>query len=258
MQSLLEDLLPFLPFLFLVFLRVGILIASLPAPFGSGAPVQVRVALALFVTLAVCGPHWSDAPAIPLEALPLGRAALGELLVGAVIGLTVRVTLAAAEVAGNLAGLSMGQGFAATVDPTFGEQMLPVARVLSALAVLIFFALSGHHVTLRALAASLRLAPVGDSLSHAVHAGTVEIGAGLLAQGLRIASPVVGTMFLVQIGMGLIARSAPRVQIFSLTFAITSAVGGVVLFAAMPSVAAALAETLRELPTLLRSALGGR
>lgn len=258
MQALFESLVPFLPFFFLVFLRVGVMLASLPAPFGSGAPAPVRVALAFFLAVAVCTPRWGHAPVVPLAPLPLGAAALGEALVGAVIGLTVRVTLAAAEVAGNVVSLSMGQGFAGTVDPAFGEQMLPVGRLLGALAILLFFALSGHHAMLSALAFSLGHAPVGEALGRVVHGGLVGTGADLVAQGLRIASPIVGAMFIVQLGMGLVARSAPRVQVFALTFAITSAVGGLVLFAAAPTVAAALAAHLADLPALLRAALTGR
>ena len=83
------------------------------------------------------------------------------------------------------------------------------------------------------------------------------IGAGLLAQGLRIAVPLVGTMFIVQLGMGLVARSAPRVQIFALAFAVTSAVGAAVLYASLPAVVTALTAHLGELPAALRAALGG-
>ena len=159
MQAAFEALTGALPFIFLVSLRVGIVFASLPAPFGSVTPVRIRVVLTLFVSLALCAARQDGAPVIELEPVTLGRAALGELLVGAVIGLTVRVTLAAAEVAGNLAGTSMGQGFAASVDPTFGEQALPVGRLLGALMVLIFFAMDGHHVMLAALAWSLDASP---------------------------------------------------------------------------------------------------
>lgn len=257
MQALFEGLIPQIPYVVLVLLRVSIVFAALPAPLGSGSPPQVRVGLAIFLTLALVSPRFGSLPEIPIEAVPIGKAALGETLVGAVIGLTVRVTLAAAEVAGNLAGVTIGQGFAATVDPTFGEQMLPTGRLFSALAVLFFFAMNGHHVVIHALGWSLTHAPVGDALGRAVHAGTVEIGAGLMAQGLRIASPMVGAMFIVQLGMGLVARSAQRVQVFALSFAIMSAVGGIVLFASLPSVSAAIGDVLSDLPAEIHRSLGG-
>lgn len=210
----------------------------------------------MMVAVALATPHWGEASTIPLSPWFLGAAAVGEAVVGAVIGLTIRVTLAAAEVAGNMCGFSMGQGFASSVDPNFGEQMLPVGRILSGLAILIFFALNGHHIAFAAVGWSLTHAPPGNALEPILQDGLLEIGGGLMAQGLRIASPIVGAMFIVQIGMGLVARSAPQVQIFSLTFAITSAVGAIVLFAAMPSVGAAILEVVGELPALLRSALG--
>lgn len=256
MQELIALALPYIPFVALVSLRLATMLASLPAPLGSGSPVQIRVALTVMLTLALCTPLYDTAPRIPLTAIALGRAALGEAMVGAVIGLTVRVTLAASTVAGNLAGLTMGQGFAGTVDPTFDETSLPLGRILGSLAVLLYFFLRGPHITLAALAETLRVAPVGRALGAAVGPGALAMGGELLAQGLRIASPVVGTMFLVQIGMGLIARSAPRVQIFILTFAITSAVGMFVLVAAAPSVTFAVADAVMGLERTLRDAVG--
>ncbi|MGF1465944.1 MAG: flagellar biosynthetic protein FliR [Sandaracinaceae bacterium] len=257
LSALLASLVPLVPFFLLASLRVGAMLASLPAPLGTSSPAQVRVGLALAITLAVGIPMAETAPRLPLDVVILGVAALGEVLVGAVIGLTVRVTLAAADVAGNIAGLTMGQGFAQTVDPTLGEQTVPLGRILAAVAVLLFFVLQGPHVLIASLAHTLRVAPVGRAFGAVVHAGLLDIGRDLLAQGLRIASPVVGTMFLVQLGMGLVARSAPRVQIFVLTFAVTNAVGALVLLSAAPSVVAALADAVGDLPQLLRRALAG-
>ncbi|MGE0791189.1 MAG: flagellar biosynthetic protein FliR [Sandaracinaceae bacterium] len=257
MQPLIEELVPRLPYAFLVMLRVSVMMASLPAPFGSGAPAQVRLAVALVLTGALVAPTWESAPHIAPEAVTLGRVGIVEALIGAVIGLTIRVTLAAAEVAGNIAGLSMGQGFAATVDPNFGEQVLPPGRLFGSLAVLFFFALNGHHVAIRALGWSLVHVPVGSPFRDAVHAGILEIGTGLMAQGLRIASPIVGAMFIVQLGLGLVAKSAQKVQVFALSFAIMSAVGAAVLFASLPAVGAAIGEVIGTLPSVLEQALGG-
>lgn len=247
----------FLPTLLLTSVRVGVVLASLPAPFGSGSPTAVRVALGLATALALTSARWDRPHDVDLEPLSMAVAGLGEAMVGAVIGLTVRVTLAAADVAGNLVGLSLGQGFAGTVDPTFGEETMPTGTLLTSFAVLIFLAMDGHHAVLSALAFSLERAPLGDAIGTVVQEGVLRIGADLVAHGLRIASPIVATMFVVQVGMGFVARAAPRVQVLTVVFAVTSTVGVLVLYAALPSVGEALARSIGRLPELLHAVLGG-
>jgi flagellar biosynthetic protein FliR len=254
-QELLAAFLPTLPAVLLVFVRFTIIIASLPAPFSQGSPSPFRAALALFLAITVCVPHFGALPVVSLSPLSLAFAAFGEALVGAVIGLTIRVSLAAATMAGNIIGFSMGQGFAMTVDPMFGEQSLPTGRLFGSAAVLLFFVLGGHLTMVQAVAESIRVAPIGDAVDATRHAGALHMGSHLLAQGVRIASPVIGTMFLVQLGMGLVARSAPRVQIFILSFAILSAVGTAVLFASAPSVLGAIARNIQGLEGTLRGVL---
>jgi flagellar biosynthetic protein FliR len=247
------------PLILLVSIRVGIALAAMPAPFGDLAPVRIRAALGVLLSLAIAIPNVESLVVdVDLSILGLGRAALGEALVGVVIGLTVRVTLAAAQVAGSFAGFSMGLGFAQSVDPALGEMTTPVARLLASFAALIFLVLHGHHVVLHALVSTLHVAPPGDAFGAIGHEGVLSIGSEMLAHGLRIAAPVVATMFIVQLGTGLVSRAAPRVHIFALSFAVAAAAGMATLYIAAPSVANAVALEVRHLPAALEAAMGGR
>ncbi|MEM9188008.1 MAG: flagellar biosynthetic protein FliR [Myxococcota bacterium] len=256
MDDFLGPLTSLIPVVALVSVRIGVAVAMLPAPFGSVAPTPVRAALTVMLAITLALPMYDGTP-VDLGTFALGRAAVGELLVGAAIGLTVRVTLAAAEIAGTFAGFSMGLGFAGSVDPMFGEMSLPSTRLIGSLGALIFFVVGGHHVVIGALGASLDAAPVGDAFSAIAHAGIVEIGSDMLSNGLRIAAPVVATMFIVQIGTGLISRAAPRVQIFSLSFAVAAAAGSLTLLVAAPSIATAIGVEINRLPDRILEALGG-
>jgi flagellar biosynthetic protein FliR len=246
-----------LPMVLLVSIRVGIALIAFPAPFSEVAPPQVRAALGLLIALAISVSRTEIPAALELAPLTLIRGALGEVAVGLVIGLTVRVTLAAVETAGSLAGTAMGLGFATTVDPLRGEEVLPTTSLLGALGGLVFFALRGHHAVLAALGATLDIAPPGAALDAVMHEGVLRIGGDVVAHGLRIAAPVIATMFIVQLGTALVARSAPRVQVFSLTFAVATSVGLLTLSAAAPSIIASIAETVEGLPAALATSLGG-
>jgi flagellar biosynthetic protein FliR len=267
MDALLALGLSCLPQVLLVSLRAGTALALLPVPFGDVAPVQVRAALSVMLALCAALPSAAGEDGVACgQALALTIAqspaallptALGEVAVGLVIGLTVRVTLAAVETAGALAGVSMGLGFASSIDPTLGEEVLPPQRIVTGLGTLAFFVFRGHHAVVGALAATARTAPPGRGLVVLDVVDAPRLGADVVAQGLRIAAPVVATMFLVQTGVALVARSAPRVQVFGLTFGVATAVGMLVLGSSAPAVVQAVADHVGGIGARLVGALGG-
>jgi flagellar biosynthetic protein FliR len=236
------------PFFVLASLRIALTLAGCPAPFGGVAPIRIRTAVSVALAIALCIPLVGRAPPIAVDAGSLLRAAACELLLGAVMGLTVRVTLAAAEVAGSLAGQAMGLGFATSVDPTFGDQMLPTTYLLGALASLIFFIFNGHHVVIATLAGSLSHIPIGQALPVAAKHGALHLGSDLVARGLQISAPVVATMFIVQLGTSFVSRTAQRVNLFAFSFSIAIAAGILVLWLSAPSLCTAIIAQVRRLP----------
>ena len=240
----------------LVSTRVAVAMASMPAPFGTLAPVTTRAVLSVCLAGIMTLVHGLGAPQLPIEGPALLMAGLGEAIVGAVIGLTVRVTLGAAEVAGTVASMSMGLGFASSIDPNYGENSSPPTQLLAFISTLIFFIFGGHHAVISALSASIRLLPPGHVLAVVSHDGVIGLGGRMLARGLQIATPVIGTMMVIQFGLALASRAAPKVHLMYLSFAVSVGAGVVTLFVAAPSVAMAIAQEVRHLPQLLAAALG--
>jgi flagellar biosynthetic protein FliR len=257
LAQLIEQGLRVAPLVALVSLRVAVVLSLMPAPYGEVAPGRIRAVLSFVIALALTLPTFGHAVLPSTDPSQLLVSGLAELFVGAVIGLTARVTLAAAEVAGTLAGNAMGLGFASQVDPLFGSEGVPTTGMINHLAVLIFFVLRGHHVLLEALAASLTLAPCGGGFPSFRPENLVQIGGQIMAQGLRIASPVVATMFLVQLGTALVARSAPRVQIFALSFGVTVSIGALILVMSAPQLAQSLAILIATIPDTIAQVLPG-
>jgi flagellar biosynthetic protein FliR len=256
-NALISEGLRIMPYVMLVSARVGIAMALLPAPFGELAPARVRAAVSFALAFAVALPTLGHAFTLSTEPMQLLINGLTELFVGTVIGLTVRVTLAAAEAAGTLAGNAMGLGFASQIDPLFNSEGVSTTTLFSMLAVLIFFVLRGHHIVIEALSASLTIAPPGGGIPSFQPTHLMLLGTRMVAQGLRIASPVVATMFIVQLGTALIARAAPRVQIFALSFGVSVSLGALVLVVSAPQLAQGMATTLSSIPDTLAQMLSG-
>lgn len=258
METPFRSLTDVLPLFVLASLRIAITLAGLPAPFGGIAPVRVRTAVSVVLTIALCWSLYGKVPPIAADPGSLLRAALCELLLGAVMGLTVRVTLAAAEVAGTLAGQAMGLGFATSVDPTFGEGVLPTNYILGSLAALIFFVFNGHHVVITALASSFVHVPIGHAVPVAAQMGAMHLGSDLVARGLQIAAPVVAAMFIVQLGTSFVSRTAQRVHLFAFSFSVAIAAGILVLWVSAPSLLSAIVVQVQKLPDALFRVLGAR
>jgi flagellar biosynthetic protein FliR len=254
-DSVLLELAARLPVFILASLRVGLTFAGMPAPFGNLAPVRIRTAVTVLVTAVMLLPMLPKLPVLPLQAAVLAKAAVYELFIGMLLGLTVRVMLAAADAAGSFAGQAMGLGFAGSIDPLHGESSVPTGYILESVATLIFFSLGCHHVVLSALAASFHAAPIGAPISAAWRGAAVGLGADLIARGVQIASPVIASMFIVQVGIAFVSRTAPRVHLFAFTFAISTGAGLLLLWAAAPAVCTAVVRHLQQLPDAL-AALG--
>jgi flagellar biosynthetic protein FliR len=219
-------------------------------------PLRIRGAFALLLTLVLSahlGPVLSER-----SALALAFAAVGELLVGLVIGLLFRFVLLVVEMAGELAGLQMGFAFAQLVDPLTQESSDVTAQLLGALTVLLLLAADGHRWIIAALAASFRTVPLATSLSRLGSISeVVPLFGAVIATALRLAAPVVVALLMCNVALALLARAAPQLSLFFLGFGISIGVGLIVLGVLATSGMALVLEDLERVPGRLAALLGG-
>jgi flagellar biosynthetic protein FliR len=211
--------------------------AFMAAPiFGANfVPVQLRLVVALAIGI----------PALSVTAFvlpPDGLASFagfvlvgGEVMVGLALGFAILLGFSAATVAGEVIGNAMGLGFAAMVDPGSGQQNPVVGQFLSILATFLFLAVNGHLALAATIVESYRALPPGHAWlsAESVH-GLVLFGGVLFSAGLSIALPVAFAIILVQIVMGLLARSAPQLNLFAVGFPAALLAGIVLLAIAAP------------------------
>lgn len=209
---------PQLAFAFmLIFARVGTIVMLMPAFGESLIPVRLRLVLAL--TLAfVLYPLVADSyPPLP-ETLPGAIVLLGgELLVGFFIGLIARMISAALQVAGSTIAFQTGLGFAQNVDPTQGQQGALFSSFLSMLGVMLIFATDLHHVFIAALHDSFQLFAPGGPLPTGDGAQMlIEVIGRTFAVGIQISAPFIAFGLIFYLGLGVLSRLMPQIQIFFL------------------------------------------
>jgi len=199
----------------LVFARIGTMIMLLPGFGEMSVPVRVRLAVALLLT-AVFLPLHREAYAIDLRAYGPVLLMLGqELLVGAVLGMTARLTISALSVAGAVVAQQMGLGFVTAIDPTQGQQNVIVANFLTLTGVTLIFATDLHHLVIAALNDSYRLFAPGELILFGdVAALVTRTVSAAFRVGIQLSAPflVFGLMF--NIGLGVLSRLMPQMQVF--------------------------------------------
>jgi flagellar biosynthetic protein FliR len=233
---MLDELLPAEVFaILLVFVRVGAAVMLLP---GYGEPFvspRLRLILALLVSLVVSPVLAPSLPAMPESAAMLVLIILGEVLIGVFLGTMSRMFMAALTTAGMLIAYMSTMANALTLDPSAAQQGSIAGSFLTIIALLLIFTLDLHHWLLLAVVDSYEIfipgqvPPVGD-FSELI-ARTV---AKTFLLSFQIAAPfvIVGLIFF--LGLGLLGRLMPQMQVFFVAMPLQIAIGLAVLFIALP------------------------
>lgn len=203
------DLTPVLRF-GLLLVRPGMVVMTAPALGGVHVPPHVKVGLTALIAFGL----------LPSVQVPLASGDVGlsvmiarELAIGMSLALVTRALIGAAEMGGHLASYQMGFSYGATVDPSSGVRHTTFASLYGLLATLTFLGVNGHHTLLRALADSFVHVPIGGGdISQSLVGSVTQILALLFTVGVRLAAPVVVVLLLVELGIGLISRTAPALS----------------------------------------------
>ena len=198
--------------------RATALTATAPVIGDTGVPMRAKLMFVLVITGAIT----VNRAGVPLDQLGLTCAI--ELCVGLVTGLTARFIMARAASAGQLMGLSLGFGFASQYDVHAGESAITVRTLLTTFSALAFLAVGGLEAIVRGVAAPahvLDLAALGPQL---LREGTAAMG-----HGLTLAAPVVMAALVGNIGLAVMNRAAPAINVFSIALSVVLIGGGVVL-----------------------------
>ena len=225
--------------------RVLGLITTAPVFSGTGIPQQFRVILGLVITIAIAPilPPMPDLPAASWQSLFV---IAEQALIGAIMGLTLRIAFSAVDMAGDLIGLQMGLSFAVFYDPARGGQTPVVTEYLNLLATLLFLAMNGHLLAISALTQSFTLLPVSLTPYPAHGMSTfLTWSATLFSSGLLLSLPLVAALLIANISLGVLSRIAPTLNLFAVGFPVTLGAGLLVLMLSLPYFGAAL-EKLYE------------
>jgi len=229
------DILYALPVFALVLFRISGLVMTAPVFASRTIPVRVRAAMTMMVAAVIFPLVQGQAP----ERLGLGEALIGgvgEMMIGATIGLSLSIFVMGAEVAGRTSGQQAGLAISRVVDPTTDEQVSTLGALYTVVVTLAFLVIGGHRATMGALLETYEAVPMlSFSLTDSVVLLLVEMLAAAFVLGVRIGAPIVVAVFLSGVALGFLSRTMPQLNIltvgFTLRLLVALSVAGVALMA---------------------------
>jgi len=212
----------------LILLRITGLLLFAPFVSSQSIPVGVKagfaLALAGLLYPSCAAAHW------PTAGLNWTGVVAGEVAVGLVLGLSLQLTVEAAQLAGNLLGVQAGFSLITLLDPQTEADTPVLATLNGLLTVLIFLQLEVHHWLLRGLAASFAYLPPGTIVARAQAARQLlRAAGGIWLVGLQIAFPVVAATLLVDVTLGFLAKASPQMPVLLLGLPLKTSLGLTVL-----------------------------
>ena len=212
----------FLPSLAAVFLlmfaRLGTMAMLMPGLGERGVPTRVRLVIAVVLTLVLM-PIYRDAYTADLSGgfAPILGVLIQEVLIGAVLGLTARLALSALVIAGTVIAYQLGLGFSMAIDPTQDQQSVLISNFLAILGVALIFATDMHHLAIGALDESYNLFKPGSVLPTGDIAELmIATVSGAFRVGIQLAAPFLVFGILFNVGLGVLTRLMPQLQVFFL------------------------------------------
>jgi flagellar biosynthetic protein FliR len=150
----------------------------------------------------------------------------------------------------------MGLSFANIVDPQNGQQSSLVSNFQYIFAVLLFFSMQAHHWFIQAMAESLHAIPLlGSTVPTTVGTVIVRIFSQAFVVAVQIAAPIFATLLLVNIGLGIMARLVPQMNVFILGFPVTIGVGMIILIGALPYYTGGIRSLFGQLSSSMRTVI---
>lgn len=198
---------------------------------------QAKLGLTFFISIVIFPTVQMLLPAIPNDPVQYGLTAIGEGLIGATIGICITISFSVYQLAGQYFTVQMGLGASEVFDPMSQISLPLMGQFLYIVAVMVFLALKGPLLILNELFYSYELVTFNNLVNGVIinsKYGIIELFSNILLIGLRIAIPIVGTLLLVSISMGLLAKAAPQMNLLMIGFPISITIAFVLIIMILP------------------------
>jgi flagellar biosynthetic protein FliR len=211
--------------------RISAFLLSDPLLGNSNIPTQAKIGLAALISVLL-GPNLPPLPEVAVMSWEGLGIMVEQVLIGLSLGMAMRITLAAVEMAGDICGMQMGLGFASFFSTESNTNSMVLSRLLKMITLLMFFALNGHLLVLELLAGTFTSLPIGNlPFNPGAWDLIARYGSTIFLTALLLALPMVMALLIINLSLGILNRSAPQLTVFTVGFPVSLGTGLVVLMA---------------------------
>ncbi len=232
MQAYLQDLIDTQFFAFLViFMRFGLALMIMPGIGDSFVNANVRLFFALSLCLVLTPALAAFMPAPPVQAAPLVGLLVSEALIGMFIGSVMRIMISTLDTAGSIVSLQSGFSSALLFNPVSLGQGSLIGSVYSMLGVTLLMVLNMHHYMIATIVDSYQIMPATGAMPDLGTFSEVIVGVVGIAfkLGVQISLPFIVVGLIMQMGLGVLGRLMPQIQIFFLALPAQITIGLIIL-----------------------------
>jgi len=216
--------------------------------------ILVAVSLAVLTFPLVVGNY----PAVyPDSNLLVIIEIISEASIGLFMGLAVFLVFSAVQLGGQIVDMRMGFRIANVVDPFSGVDSPVIGQLKNIFVTLIFLALNGHLLLIKHLYQSFEIIPPGRvNFSSELWQYFFGRSADMFLLAVKIALPIAGAIFFIDIILAFLARSVPQMNLFIIGLPIKIMAGLILIFVLMPVLnhyyAEILMDVINEIPALFK------
>lgn len=220
--------------LIVIFVRVLTIFSVAPIFSSEVIPLQIRLAISLFFAFTLF-PFMTDQLAfINLDFLSFVLLIIIEVITGLIIGFMMNLIFFGMQIAGELMGFDLGLNVATVYDPETGNNPV-LGRFLYYTAALIFLMINGHHFIVESVKISYESIPIsGFVLSNQFVEKIIKTSTIMFVVAIKIAAPIIISLFLTNIGLGILARIVPQMNIFIIGFPLKIGIGLIIISFMIP------------------------
>ena len=194
-----------------------------------GIPGMVKAGFVLMLSICV----FSMTPVenqMPETILGLALVFFLELMLGYLLGLVINLFFYIPQLAGSVVDTQMGLSMGATYDPASGAQVTVTSTLLNVLMSLLFFAANGHHTLIRIFLVSGRVVPFGAvALGEDFYGAVIQIFLECTLLGVKLAIPILAAELMGQVGMGILMKAIPQINVFAINIELKVIIGLVLI-----------------------------
>lgn len=229
-----KEILPEFPAMLLIFVRVTSFFIAMPIFSHRSVPMIHRIGLAAFLAWIMY--YTIDPPVLEIDVIYYFLI-LKEVLIGLFIGFVGYMIMSAIQAAGGFIDFQMGFSMANVIDPQTGVQSPLMGQYLYTIALLFLLNTDGHHLLLDGIFYSYRFIPIDAAFfpfdNESLLEYFIKAFTGSFVIALQMSLPVVGSIFLVDVALGILARTVPQLNVFVVGIPVKIIAGFLVLLVVM-------------------------